>query len=455
MNKLPKIRLLKKVAYVKLVVKQDFFSVFEKVEKFCKNCFLFESLGEDSNSKNRYSLIGFEPEMIVKAMGKVLEINGKKFKSRNPYNDLRKIMPEPILAQQYPGGMVGYISYEAANYFEPSLNLKLNRDFDQLCFGVYTDGLLFDNFTGETSYFYNNGNRKKFIEKIIAKPLLKKGGETTKVLEIGPNLSKNRHKIKVRQVLEEIQSGNTFQCEVGFKVNYQITGETLPIYKKLRQVNPSPYMFYLKFGKKKLLGSSPELLFSLRQKNMQTFPLAGTTKRGKNEKQDKILARKLLSDPKEQAEHKMLVDLHRNDLGRVAKFGTVSVSRFMDIKKFSHVQHISSEISGIIKAGEDAYSALASCFPAGTLTGAPKIESMKIINQQEPEGRGPYGGAVGFFGFNGDCEFAIPIRSLFISGSKAYTQACGGVVYDSKAENEYEEILDKLKVFDKVFKSFK
>jgi|SRR3989344_7445610 len=455
MRRLQGIKIFKKPTYLKLNLSQGFFETFSILEKSCNNCFLFESLGEESNNKNRYSLIGFNPDTVIKAKGNELNIGDKKFKSKNPYQDLRKIMPPPILTQSYPGGLVGYLGYEAANYFEPSLKLITHPDFEQFCFGVYTDGLIYDNVTGETSYFYNNKNRLKSIKKLLIKGSKNTNKPKTRVVGLGPNITKTRHKKLVEDVLKEIKTGNTFQCEVGLKINYKIVGEALPIYQKLRKVNPSSYMFYVKFGGKKLLGSSPELLFSLRQKNMQTFPLAGTIKRGRTEKDDKNLAKKLLNDPKEQAEHKMLVDLHRNDLGRVAKFGTVSVSRFMDVKKFSHVQHISSEIFGIIKPSEDMFSALASCFPAGTLTGAPKIESMKIINSQEPEGRGPYGGGVGFFGFNGDCEFAIPIRSLFISGQRAFIQASGGVVYDSKAENEYEEILNKLKALTQVLKNFK
>jgi len=237
---------------------------------------------------------------------------------------------------------------------------------------------------------------------------------------------------------------------VGFKSEFKISGNTLKIYQKLRKVNPSPFMYYLKFGDKKIIGASPELLFSLRNGEMQTSPLAGTIKRGKNETEDQKLARQLLSDEKERAEHNMLVDLHRNDMGKVAEFGTVKVRDLMTVKRFSHVQHISSEIVGIIKKGEDAFSALAANFPAGTLTGTPKIEAMKIISQNEKEARGPYGGGVGQFGFNGDCTFAIDIRSLFIDGEYAYTQTSGGIVYDSDAGKEYQEILNKLAAMKEV-----
>src|SRR5690606_11222518 len=243
-------------------------------------------------------------------------------------------------------------------------------------------------------------------------------------------------------------------CEVGFKSRFAIEGDTIQAYQSLRDVNPSPQMYYIKFGDEKVIGASPELLFRLRQGEMETYPLAGTTRRGATEAEDKALARTLLNDPKEIAEHNMIVDLHRNDIGRVAQFGSVKVRSLMDIKRFSHVQHISSDIVGIMAGSEYMFSALASNFPAGTLTGAPKIEAMKIIDSLETEGRGPYGGAVGHFSFNGDCTFAIPIRTLFVNGENAYVQTCGGNVYDSNAADEYEEIQRKFAGTKKVLEAF-
>ena len=209
-------------------------------------------------------------------------------------------------------------------------------------------------------------------------------------------------------------------------------------------------MYYLKFGSKKIIGASPELLFSLRGEEMTTKPLAGTIRRGKSDSEDRILARTLLNDPKEKAEHNMLVDMHRNDLGKVSKFGSVRIRDLMSIKKFSHVQHISSEIAGTINPKEDMFSALASNFPMGTVSGTPKVETIKIIDSNEPEARGPYGGGVGQFGFNGDCTFALTLRSLFISGNKAYTQTSSGIVYDSEAKKEYDEVQRKLAAMKEV-----
>ena len=208
-------------------------------------------------------------------------------------------------------------------------------------------------------------------------------------------------------------------------------------------------MYFIKFANKKIIGASPELLFSLRDGEMTTRPLAGTIRRGKDELEDRLLARTLLNDPKEKAEHSMLVDMQRNDLGRVAQFGTVRIRDLMSIKKFSHVQHISSEITGFIRSNEDMFSGLSSNFPMGTVSGTPKVETMKIINENEPEARGPYGGGVGQFGFNGDCTFALTLRSIFIVDDYAYTQTSGGIVYDSMPEKEYDEIQRKLAAMKK------
>ena len=208
-------------------------------------------------------------------------------------------------------------------------------------------------------------------------------------------------------------------------------------------------MYFIKFNEKKIIGASPELLFSLREGEMTTRPLAGTIRRGKNKLEDKQLARQLLNDYKEKAEHSMLVDMQRNDLGRVDQFGTVRIRDLMSIKKFSHVQHISSEITGFIRHKEDMFSGLASNFPMGTVSGTPKIETMKIIDKNESKARGPYGGGVGHFGFSGDCTFALTLRSIFIINDYAYTQTSGGIVFDSVPEKEYEEIIRKLTAMKK------
>lgn len=447
MTKLPKIQISKKPTYIKLAQGLDFYELFGKIEQQYDTCFIFESLGEEGKFA-RYSVIGFDPVNIIKAQGKnTLVIDGKKYRTKNPYFALKNLMPKNTIARNYCGGLIGYLGYDSINYFEPGLNIKVHPLFDQFLFGVYTDGIILDKITNEIFYFFYNKDRSEIFRKLIKSKL---NSSPLKVSFLSDSLDKKTHARIVKQVKEEIVAGNVFQCEVGFKSEFKIKGNALKIYENLRAINPSPFMYYLKFGSIKVIGASPELLFGLRDGEMQTSPLAGTIKRGKTSGEDQKLARELLSNPKEKAEHNMLLDLHRNDLGKVAEFGTVKVRDFMSVKKFSHVQHISSQITGEIKKGEDMFSALAANFPTGTLTGAPKIEAMKIINKNESEARGPYGGAVGQFGFNGDCTFAIAIRSLFISGSYAFTQTSGGIVYDSKAAKEYDEILNKLAAIKEV-----
>ncbi len=438
--KIPKINLPKKPTYLKLAEDIDFYNLFQKIESQLETCFLLESLGEHSQF-SRYSIIGFNPMQIIRAKQNQLIVNDKSYQTKNPYYKLRQLLPQDTITRHYAGGLVGYLSYEAANFFEQNINIKVHPLFDQFQFGFYQDGLVLDRMTNEVSYFYYLNNRINLVKKIIKSKL---NLNDVKVKFIKDSLTKKQYVKVVEKVKQEIRAGNTFQCQVGFKSEYQVKGSSLKIYTNLRKINPSPHMFYLKFNHQKIIGASPELLLRMRNGEMETFPLAGTIKRGKNKLQDQKLARKLLNDPKEIAEHNMLVDLHRNDLGRVAQFGTVKIRSLMDVKKFSHVQHISSEITGVIRRDQDMFSTLASNFPTGTLSGAPKIESIKIINSLEPEARGPYGGAVGHFGFNGDCTFAIPIRTLFISGDYAYTQTSGGIVYDSKPNIEYYEIQKKL-----------
>ncbi len=446
--KLPKIVLNKKPTYIKFAQNLDFFELFSKLEKEFDNCFIFESLGEQGHL-SRYSIMGFDPAHIISAKENTLRFDDQSYEVENPYFALREIVPQSAISRNYAGGLIGYLAYEAINYFEPSVKVKVHSLFDQFKFGVYLDGIVLDKVTNELYYFFYEENRLNQIQEILKKEA-KRG--SVSVHFKGDTLTKAEHAKAVEEVKNEILAGNTFQCEVGFKSEFEVKGDCLEIYTKLRQANPSPFMYYLKFKEQLIIGASPELLFRLSNGEMETYPLAGTIKRGKDEKEDQELARKLLSDPKEIAEHNMLVDLHRNDLGRVARFGTVKVRNLMDIKKFSHVQHISSEIIGLIAPKEDMFSALASNFPAGTLTGAPKIESIKIIERMEKEARGPYGGAVGHFGFNGDCTFAIAIRSLFLGGSYAYSQTSGGIVYDSQPEVEYEEIERKLAAMKGVLK---
>lgn len=427
-----------KVNYISLPPELDFYSLFKKISRRFDTCFLFESLGEYS-PVSRYSIIGFGPERIISA-------------SESSYDELYSVVPQNSIVRDYAGGLVGYLSYECVNFFEPKLKVKAHPLFAQFFFGVYTDGLILDKMTNELKYFYQKFNRVEIVKKMLREQSLAE--EVVEVEYLGDTLDEAGHKLAVEKIKKEILAGNIFQCEVGFKSEYKISGRAIAIYSKLREINPSPYMFYLQHGDEVLLGASPELLLKITDREMETSPLAGTVGRGQTPEEDRQLARILLSDEKERAEHIMLVDMHRNDIGRAAKFGTVKIKNLMDIKKYSHVQHISSTIGGILREGEDMFSALRAIFPGGVLSGTPKMEAIKIIDANEPAARGPYGGAVGFFGFNGDCTFAIPIRSLFIKGDYGYTQTSSGIVYDSLPEKEYAEVKNKLAAMRQVLENY-
>ncbi len=449
MKKLPKIKIGQKPNYTKIADDIDFFELFRKIDSEFSTCFLYESLGEEAKF-SRYSIIGFDPDNIISAKENVLTIDTIQYHVSNPYDALRQMMPQKTITREYTGGLVGYLSYEAVNYIETSLNAKVHDKFDQFLFGVYTDGLVYDKLTNEVFYFYYQNDRSNIIYKMLKKKIVP---QKFSAQFIRNSLTKEEHAAIVNRVKELILSGKTFQCEVGFKTEYKVSGDTLQIYERLRRINPSPFMYYVKFGDKKIIGASPELLFSLRDGEMTSNPLAGTIKRGKDAKEDQRLVRQLLNDPKERAEHTMIVDMHRNDIGKVAKFGTVKVRNLMTIKQFSHVQHISSEVVGLIRPNEDMFSGLASNFPMPTVCGTPRIETIKIIDANEPDARGPYGGGVGHFGFNGDCTFALALRSFFVSDNYGYAQTSGGIVADSVAQKEYEEIQNKLAAMREVLES--
>ena len=445
---IPKITIPKKPTYIHVADNINFYNLFRTIEETYDTCFLFESLGEQSRI-NRYSVIGFDPNHIIKAKNNNLYFDDQQYIVDNPYQELQKIMPQDCIARDYAGGLVGYLSYEAINYFESSVNIKVHDKFDQFAFGVYLDGLVLDTITNQLFYFYYKENRINEIKKLITQ---KASSKTIQIEHLGNTASKEEHQKIVEKIKKYITNGYTFQCEAGFKSEYKIKGDAIKIYDKLREINPSPYMYYVKFNNQKIIGASPELLFSLHNKEMETRLVAGTIKRDQDAMKDKALARELLNDKKEIAEHKMLVDMHRNDIGRVARFGTVKIRSLMNIIKFSFVQHILSEVTGIIHKNHDMFSGLASLLPGGVLSGAPKIESINIINKLEKEARGPYGGAIGYFGFNGDCTFAATLRSLFISDNYAYTQTSSGIVHDSVAEKEYDEVQRKLEGIKRTLK---
>lgn len=441
----------KKPKTIQLTNNIDYLLLYQTIRDKYQTSYLFESLALPKQ-QDRYYAFGFDPIYTFSARGNILSIkskgNSQDIESSNPYTTLKELMPKIPASKTHQSGLIGYFSYESANYFEPGVNLEEHKNFPAFELGLYYDGLIYDSETAELSYYTYYLDRSNIIKELIDQMSSKISQKKITIKNIGTNMSRQKHKMIVEQTLEEIRKGNSFQVEVGFRTDYKIQGDKFLIYKQLRKTNPSPYMYYLQFGQKELFGASPELVVSLNSKRVLTTPAAGTTTRGKTKQEDQSLARDLVNDEKEKAEHSMLIDMHRNDISKVCKPGTVKISKLMHLMKFNFVQHIVSDIVGELDDNKDAFDLLASIMPCGVLTGAPKVETMKIIAKNEASPRGPYGGAVGRFSFNGDCAFAMPIRSMFCNGEDCYTQACSGIVFDSSPENEYEEVISKMKGLD-------
>jgi anthranilate synthase component I len=445
----------------------DIIKLFQVIESKSQNCFLLESLAH-LDFESRYTILGFDPSAIVFPKDKNTlcfqiqesddfeNINSAQtiqIHSENPYFELKNIINPQFASEGYFGGLVGFLGYDLINYLEPTAKVSQNEDYEAFKFGIYFDGIVLDKYTNRAFYFYYNTSRIEYIYECLESEFTAPTSQT-RVFCKGDSITKIDHQNQVNSIKNEIILGNTFQCELGFRRNYKITGNKLNIYKELREMNPSPYMYFLKFGEQYLIGASPELLFSLKNGQMQTSPAAGTAKRGSNEEEDKALCYKLLNNPKEVAEHLMLVDMHRNDIGKSAKIGSVGVQRLMDIRKFPFVQHIVSDIVGTIDDDKDMFDGIGNILPGGVLTGAPKLESIKIIENNEKDPRGPYGGGIGMFGFDSNCTFCITIRGLFINNNDGYVMTCSGIVLDSEAEDEYNELIHKLEGMQKTLSKF-
>ena len=333
---------------------------------------------------------------------------------------------------RYLGGAVGVVNYDAIKLIE---NISDSHDSEQplMEFGVYDDGIIYDNVHKKLFYFYHNENR---FEKLIMND---DTFEEFHSSEVTPNMDKEKFSNIVNKAKKLIHDGDIFQVVLSRKFAFDVTGDNLRLYKTLRKLNPSPYMYHLKQDSKTIIGASPEMLVRITDEKVETFPIAGTRKITDNEEKNQALSEELIHDEKELAEHTMLVDLGRNDIGRVCKYGTVHPESLMQIKRFSHVQHIVSHVVGNLDSKNDMFDAFQAVFPAGTVSGAPKVRAMQIIDELEAEERGPYAGAVGYFSYNGCCDFAIAIRSIFIENNKGFVQSGAGIVSDSIAENEFKE----------------
>jgi anthranilate synthase component 1 len=367
---------------------------------------------------------------------------------------------------RFYGGAVGYIGYEMVRFFEKLPAIKKDDLEIPDMFFVFTDTILiFDNLKHIIKIVSNThiDNKKNIrenykaalrkIDKISEKlknPIPpKKNTKKHSSLNFVSNCTKNEFKRNVKISKDYITDGDIIQVQISQRLKAKIKSSPFDVYRALRIVNPSPYMYFLKFDKLNIAGSSPEILVRLEDKKVEIRPIAGTIKRGKNKDEDEVLQRELLSDPKEKAEHIMLVDLARNDLGRISEFNSVKVPELMVIEKYSHVMHIVSDVIGKLRNGLDQFDVLHATFPAGTVTGAPKIRAMEIIDELEKTKRGPYAGTVGYFGFSGNLDSAITIRTTVMKDGYAYIQAAAGIVADSDPEKEYNETLNKMKALVK------
>jgi anthranilate synthase component 1 len=421
------------------------------------NSFLLESV-EGGQWLARYSFIGTDPYKIISTR------SGDK---TDPLPliaaelNRRKALPVKDLPR-FCGGAVGYLSYETVTRFEDLPSPEPDPlSLPESMFMLVDTMLIFDHIThklkimshihpdGDINISYKQAiNRIEELADRIKKPLPSSQSDVNNSrhpdkLSFTSNFSKEQYEKGVRKIKEYITTGEAIQVVLSQRLSSSIHATPFEIYRALRTVNPSPYMFYFDFNTFQIIGASPEMLVRVEDGVVMTRPLAGTRPRGSSPEEDARLEQELRSDEKERAEHIMLVDLGRNDIGRVSEPGTVKVSNLMEIEHYSHVMHLVTHVKGKLKKDLTSFDALRACFPAGTVSGAPKIRAMEIIAEFEPEKRGPYAGAAGYFSNSGDMDMAISIRTMVVKGNTVYVQAGGGIVYDSIPEREYQETLNK------------
>lgn len=428
------------------------------------HCFLLESV-EDSRQWGRYTFLGYDPTMEIACKNHVLTIQAGgriRKKTEHPAEEIRQIVEEnrsPKLPGMptLTGGLVGYFSYDYIQYGEPSLRLDAPDEdqFDDVNLMLFDKLICYDNFRQkiilianvstddlETSY-----NRALIaldeMEQIIrhGKPKQVKKGRL--LSDLKPALGEEEYCRKVEEIKHFIREGDIFQLVFSNPMKAAYEGSLLDTYRVLRTTNPSPYMFYFSGDDVEMAGASPETLVKVEDREIRTFPLAGTRPRGKTYEEDQRLERELLADEKERAEHNMLVDLGRNDLGRLCRFGSVEVEKYMSVEKYSHVMHIGSAVKGILRDDRQAVDALGAVLPAGTLSGAPKIRACQLINDLEGDRRGIYGGAIGYVDFTGNLDTCIAIRFACKRNGKVFVRSGAGIVADSVPENEYQECINK------------
>ena len=446
-------------------------SAFLKIDDG-RHSFLLESM-EGGEKWARYSFLGSRPSVIVKSLGRSVEVvrSGKKERlsfERDPLEVIKEVLaeyqpvPDPALPRFF-GGAVGFMGYDVVRFFEElPAREKNGLDLPDIFFMITDTLVIFDNVTHRIKVV-SNAHVKGRSAEIAYKEATAKINRLVKKLKspapaqatwgkrrstehtLTSNFTQPQYEQAVLKAKEYIKAGDIFQVVPSQRFQTAINVEPYEIYRALRLINPSPYMYFLRCGDATVVGASPEVMVRLEGSRIDLRPIAGTRRRGATEEEDKALAEELLADPKERAEHIMLVDLGRNDVGRVSEPGSVQVSELMVIERYSHVMHIVSNVLGKLSGGKDSYDVIRACFPAGTVSGAPKIRAMQIIDELEPTRRGPYAGAVGYFGFSGNMDTCITIRTLVIKDNTAYIQAGGGVVADSDPAAEYQETVNKAK----------
>lgn len=429
-----------------------------------KKCYLLESV-EGGEKWGRYSFLGFDPTLSVQCIdGEVTIKNGKvsEILNADPRTVLREILaqwksPKLDFLPVFTGGFVGYVSYDFVKYTETNLILENKNDehFDDLNLMLFDKVIAYDHLRQKiivivnikTDHFetnYIDGVIKlKEIESLIKNCNSSVTFEGRVTSEFKSLFTKKYYCDMVEKTKDHIYQGDIFQAVISNRMEADFEGDLLSTYRLLRTINPSPYMFYLDFETIQVAGASPETLISLKNSKLATFPIAGTCPRGKTPVEDEAFIAELLKDEKELSEHNMLVDLGRNDLGKISEFGTVKVDIYQEVVKYSHVSHISSTVTGTLKKGMDQLDAIAAVLPAGTLSGAPKKRAIEIINQLEGQKRGVYGGAVGYIDFSGNMDMCIAIRMAVRKNNKVYVSAGAGIVADSVPENEFTESHNK------------
>ncbi|OPY91084.1 MAG: Anthranilate synthase component 1 [Syntrophus sp. PtaU1.Bin208] len=444
-------------------------SVFMKLRNSA-NAFLLESV-EGGEKWGRYTFLGADPRLIFRVSGPEVFIEEQGKTSRyehdgNPLGFLKEILQRysPVSVEGLPrfyGGAVGFLGYEMVHYFE-RLPASTENDLytDEAVFLVTDTLILFDrvrhtikvvacvHLNGQQNLepLYSEAVRKiEALVDLLQAPALPGSSSYPSGVsaDFTSNMTPEAFRKSVERAKEYIRAGDVIQVVLSQRFSAEAHPDPIDLYRALRYTNPSPYLFFLKMGDMALIGSSPEVMVRLEEGIVELKPIAGTRPRGKTEQEDRRLADELLEDPKERAEHVMLVDLGRNDLGRVARTGSVQLTQLMVVERYSHVMHIVSSIQAQLDQGLDAFDVLKAVFPAGTLTGAPKIRAMEIIDELEPVRRGPYGGAVGYFSFSGNMDLCITIRTILLKGGKMHIQAGAGIVADSDFQAEYQETVNK------------